>query len=92
MFTKNMSRRLVELVRDNADSLFPNSRRPNAETERVKAWRLITETLNNEFTESRLSEKQVQDKWRNLKISAKEDAQTAKKYPFIFNVLIIKSS
>ena len=74
-----MCKRLVELIRDLEEVLFPNSRKANAESERIAAWRSIRDTLNREFPEIKCTEKQIQTKWKNLKMGAKEDAQLEKR-------------
>ena len=46
MFTKVMSDRLTELVKDNKHELFPNSRIKKAAATQTRAWEKIATILN----------------------------------------------
>ncbi len=79
MFTKVMSDRLAELVKDNKHELFPNSRTINAAATQTRAWEKITKILNKEFPNNIHTVKQIEIKWKNLKQDAKEKTVKSKK-------------
>ena len=60
MFTSDMCKRLVELVAEHQEDLFPNSRRMDSAKSQSTAWNLITDTLNTEFPEKEQHSKKEQ--------------------------------
>uniref|UniRef100_A0A915CQV0 Regulatory protein zeste n=1 Tax=Ditylenchus dipsaci TaxID=166011 RepID=A0A915CQV0_9BILA len=75
VFADAMNARLAELVKDNSDSLFPNSKTKDALRTQDNAWNYVTETFNKENPENTKTVTQIRNKWKNLKASAKEDVQ-----------------
>ncbi len=72
IFTTTMQARLVELITDNFISLFPNSREKHADANRDKTWKSIEKDMNSEFPANSTTVKQLADKWKKLKATAKD--------------------
>lgn len=72
MFSEKQVERLIELVQENENSLFPNSfSRPNRKTSR-KAWAAIAHTFNSEFPTDAKTPEQIRIKWKNMRQKARE--------------------
>uniref|UniRef100_A0A914DXP8 Regulatory protein zeste n=1 Tax=Acrobeloides nanus TaxID=290746 RepID=A0A914DXP8_9BILA len=80
VFTKTMTTRLAELVRDNHNSLFPKSREKSAVARQTNAWQLVTDTLNKENPDNTHTVTQIQTKWKNLKSESKTQTVAGKKH------------
>jgi hypothetical protein len=80
MITKEMCLRLVELIEERQGELFPNSSMVNAERRRDNAWIEVADLLNKKYADNKKTVKQLQSKWKQLKLQAKEEVQQRKKY------------
>lgn len=78
VFTKEMSAELSRKVRDNASELFPTCKEKAYAARSQKAWTELTDEMNAQFGSS-LTEKQVRDKYHNLKKQVKTEIAAEKK-------------
>lgn len=65
-----MCQRLVELVKDRNEDLFPTRTASQART-----WKELANAFNVEFPEAVKTTEQLKIKWKNLKQKAKPEAQ-----------------
>lgn len=79
VFTKAMSAELARKVRDNKSELFPTCREKAYAARSQKAWDDITFELNAQFGSS-LTERQVRDKYNNMKKNVKKQVVEENKY------------
>ncbi|KAI1697273.1 myb/SANT-like DNA-binding domain-containing protein [Ditylenchus destructor] len=81
LFTTVITTRLLELVDERREHLFPDSRKKNADSIRNKTWETITKVINVEFPDGpRLTAKQVRQKFKDVKQAGKRDLQYKQKY------------
>jgi hypothetical protein len=65
-FNKEMSNYLVEVLTQNSEEFFPKSREAHYARRAQDAWKDLTNNLNSSFGTS-VTEKQVRDKWHNIR-------------------------
>ncbi|KAI1709593.1 myb/SANT-like DNA-binding domain-containing protein [Ditylenchus destructor] len=81
LFTAAITTRLLELVDERREDLFPDSRKKNADSIRNQTWETITEIINVEFPDGpRRTAKQVRNKFKDVKQTGKQDLQEKRKY------------
>lgn len=81
VFTKAMSAELARKVRDNKAELFPTTREKAYAARSQKAWEELTSELNAQFGSS-LTERQVRDKYNNMKKTVKKIVVDETKFVF----------
>jgi hypothetical protein len=88
IFTTPIKNRLAELIGENFESLYPDSKKGDANKSAAQAWTRITDALNEQFKsdlkKGALTEKQVQEKAKKMKMDAKQDFQARKQVDFVF--------
>lgn len=75
VFTKEMSEFLVELIKDSKEELFPNTKQKGARATQQRAWEAVRDDFINQYPHSGITLKQIQEKWKNVKQTAKEKNQ-----------------
>ena len=82
LFSKEMKSRLIELVGENKDRLFPNSRTHNANTMQKETWDMISSVLSQEYPANKVHTQQVRDCFKNLKKDGKSECVEKKRLYF----------
>ncbi|KAI1700831.1 serpentine type 7TM GPCR receptor class ab chemoreceptor domain-containing protein [Ditylenchus destructor] len=81
LFTAEITARLLELVDERREDLFPDSRKKNADSIRNQSWETITEIINVEFPDGpRRTAKQVRQKFKDVKQAGKQDLQDKRRH------------
>lgn len=71
LFTKPSEKKLFELYEARKDVIEAIGKSTDVNENRTKAWTAITDALNSELGDGKLTIEQVKKKWKNLKIAAK---------------------
>jgi hypothetical protein len=75
MFSDAQVNRLVELVRENEDKLFPNSFNKWNRNVSRRTWNTIASIFNVEFPDEIKTAEQIRVKWKNMRQKARETGQ-----------------
>lgn len=84
-----MTARLIELIKERTEELFPSSRKANDAVTQMQAWKDITDIINSEFPENSKTVKQVQCKWKNVRQEVKDDVQRFRRFEKSFKNKIV---
>lgn len=77
-----MKSRLIELVGENKERLFPNSRTHNANSMQKETWDMISNVLSQEYPANKVNTQQVRDCFKNLKKDGKAECVEKKRLYF----------
>lgn len=78
-FSEEEIEELTELIKDNYESLFPDSKTKAANNVSDKAWDVLASAFNRKFPNNPKRADQLRTKWKNLKSTAKSDYAKSKK-------------
>ncbi|KAI1705929.1 myb/SANT-like DNA-binding domain-containing protein [Ditylenchus destructor] len=80
-FTKDETERLIDLIEEQKEDLFPNSRKLDSSKHSAQAWQDVCDKLNIEYPDGpRKTVDQLRKKYKNIKQRAKQDHQERKRH------------
>lgn len=70
-FTEEMSKFLVEIVKENEEDLFPSSQKKDSRKTQEDAWKFVHSEITNQFPTSGITLQHCKEKWTKVKQAAK---------------------